>query len=59
MTSEAQKRAQERFDAENTVRVSVKLNRNTDADLIALLAKAESKQGLIKAALRAWGKNGD
>lgn len=59
MASEAQKRAQERFDAASTVRVSVKLNKNTDADLIRLLEKAESKQGLIKEALRAWGKNGD
>lgn len=59
MRSEALRKAQERYEAENTVRVTVKLNRNTDADLIALLAKAESKQGLIKAALRAWGKNGD
>lgn len=59
MASEAQRRAQERYDAESTVHVSVKLNRNTDADLIRLLEKAESKQGLIKQALRAWGKNGD
>lgn len=59
MVSEAQKRAQERYDAENTVRVTVKLNRNTDAELIEMLENAPSKQGLIREALRAWGKRGD
>lgn len=59
MVSEAQKKAQERYDAENTVRVAVKLNRNTDAELIEMLEKAPSKQGLIREALRAWGKRGD
>lgn len=59
MISEAQKRAQKRFDEKNAVYVSLKLNRNTDADLIDILERVENKQGLIKAALRAWGKNGN
>lgn len=59
MVSEAQKRAQERYDAQNTVRVTIKLNKTTDAELIEMLEKAPSKQGLIREALRAWGKRGD
>lgn len=50
--SEAQKRAQAKFDAENTVRVSLKLNRRTDADVIAWLEKQPSKSGAIKEAIR-------
>ena len=59
MVSEAQKKAQERYDAENTVRVTIKLNKTTDAELIEMLENAPSKQGLIREALRAWGKRGD
>lgn len=54
MTSEAQKRAQKKYDAANTVFIGIKLNRGTDADIIAALEKAENRQGLIKAALRAY-----
>lgn len=59
MVSEAQKRAQERYDAQNTVRVTIKLNKTTDAELIEMLENAPSKQGLIREALRAWVKCGD
>ena len=59
MVSEAQKKAQERYDAQNTVRVTIKLNKATDAALIAMLEKSPSKQGLIREALRVWGKRGD
>ncbi len=59
MVSEAQKKAQERYDAQNTVRVTIKLNKATDAELIAMLEKSPSKQGLIREALRVWGKRGD
>lgn len=44
---------QRRYDAANAVHVPLKLNRKTDADIIALLEKQPSKQGYIKAALRA------
>ncbi len=54
MVSEAQKKAQERYDAQNTVRVTIKLNKTTDAELIAMLEKAPSKQGLIREALRKY-----
>lgn len=55
-TSDAQKRAQARYDAQNAFRVTLKLNRKTDADLIELLENVPSKQGLIREALRAYGK---
>lgn len=53
-TSDAQKKAQARYDAQNAFRVTLKLNRKTDADLIELLENAPSKQGLIREALRAY-----
>ena len=39
-----------------TVRVGLKLNRKTDADIIAVLAAAPNKQALIKEALRAYNE---
>ena len=42
------KAAQERYDRENTIRVTIKLNKKTDAEIIELLSSAPSKQGLIK-----------
>ena len=42
----------DRWVAEHTVRFSIKLNRNTDADLITALEDAPSKAGMIKRALR-------
>lgn len=44
---------QARYDADNTVRVTLKLNRKTDADIIAQLEKQPNKQGYIKSAIRA------
>ena len=46
--------ARDRWVAENTTRVVIKLNHRTDADILAQLAAAESKAGLIKKALRAY-----
>lgn len=51
------KAAQERYDRENTVFVGLKLNRKTDADIIALLQKSDNKQGTIKNILRNFLKN--
>lgn len=48
MTSEAQKRASDKYDKENTVRYTIKLNKHTDADLIHALEKESNKQGFIK-----------
>ena len=48
---------QERYDAANTVRMSLKLNLKTDADVLAALdsqsAETGGKQGYIKRLIRA------
>lgn len=46
------KTPQERYDKENTMRVSLKLNKKYDADILEYLDKSGNKQGTIKAALR-------
>ena len=54
--SEARKRASAKYDAANAIYVSLKLNKGTDADIIAALeagaAKYGGKQGFIKALIR-------
>lgn len=50
--SEAQMRAQTKYDAENTVQIHLKLNRKTDADILERLDQVESKQGYIKELIR-------
>lgn len=40
------------YDARTAYKVGLKLNRNTDADIIEMLEAAENKQALIKQALR-------
>lgn len=52
MTSEAQKRASAKYDAENTVQIKLKLNKNTDADIIRKLDAVENKQKYIKDLIR-------
>lgn len=44
--------AQERYDANNTTRFYLKLNNNTDSDIIAKLNSVPSKQGYIKECIR-------
>ena len=44
---------QARFEKEKCTRVSIKLVNNTDADILAHLAKQPNKQGYIKALIRA------
>ncbi len=46
------KTPQERYDAAHTVQVKLKLNTTTDADVLAALASADSKQGYIKRLIR-------
>ena len=53
-TSEAQQRAAEKYDRENTVRMSLKFNKHTDTDILTALESSGNKQGLIKAALREY-----
>ena len=52
MSSEAQRKAVAKYDAENTMQVKIKLNRNTDADIIEHLKGIGSVQGYIKALIR-------
>lgn len=51
------KAAQERYDRENTVFVGLKLNKKTDADIIALLERSDNKQGTIKKILKEFIEN--
>lgn len=52
MTSESQIRAQAKYDANNTVRLSLKFNIRTDKDIIKWLWEQQSKQGSIKRLIR-------
>ena len=50
--SEAQLRAQAKYDAENTRKILLKLNLNTDADILDKLDSVGNKQGYIKSLIR-------
>ena len=53
-TPAANLRAINKFNKEKTTRVTVRLNKNTDADILAHLETlSESKQGYIKRLIRA------
>lgn len=41
-----------KFDKKNTVHFGMKFNKNTDADVIEAISKAESKQGFVREAIR-------
>ena len=49
---ESYRRAVEKYDAQNTVQFKMKLNLNTDADIIQRLNEVGNKQGYIKALIR-------
>ena len=53
-TRASQIRAAAKYDRENTKAVFLKLNKHTDADIIAALEIIGNKQGMIKAALREY-----
>lgn len=53
MATEAQIKAQAKYDAENTRQVHLKLNRRTDGDVLEKLDSVPSKQGYIKELIRA------
>lgn len=53
MTTEAQKRAQAKYDAANTKQIKLKLNLKEDADILAKLDSVSNKQGYIKDLIRA------
>lgn len=44
---------QAKYDAANTVQVKMKLNKKNDSDILERLEKVGSKQGYIKALIRA------
>ena len=41
-----------KYDKENTKRVYIKLNKNTDKDILAYLDSKQNKQGYIKELIR-------
>ena len=56
VTTEAQKRAQKKYDEANKDKfrmIHLKLNRETDADIIEKLENVDSIQGYIKQLIRA------
>lgn len=52
-TTPAQRAATERYDAKTKAGVYLKLNKNTDADILSKLDEVENKQGYIKELIRA------
>lgn len=52
MATEAQLRAQAKYDRNNTRAVLFKFNLKTDADILAQLDRIENRQGYIKALIR-------
>lgn len=51
-TSPAKRKANARFDKKNTKMIVVKLNKNTDKDILDLLESVDNTQGFIKQLLR-------
>lgn len=51
-TSDAQLRACAKYDKENTRKIVLKLNKTTDADVLAALACQVNMQGYIKRLIR-------
>ncbi len=51
-TSKALRKAVSKYDKQNTKQIALKLNKNTDQDIIEFLETTENKQGLIKELLR-------
>ena len=52
ITTKAQRKAIEKYDDRTAKRFCLKLNKETDQDIIAYLESAENKQGLIKQLIR-------
>ena len=51
-TTEAQARATKKYQKNNTRMITIRLNLNTDADIIRRLEEVDSKQGYIKELIR-------
>jgi hypothetical protein len=52
MATKAQIKAVDKFNREKTKSVMIRLNKSTDADIIAKLENVPSKMGYIKALIR-------
>ena len=52
MTSDAQKRANAKYDKANTKGIYLKLNKTTDANIIEYLSNQDNIQGYIKSLIR-------
>ena len=52
-TEEARRKATAKYDRHNTKQVKLKLNLNTDADILERLTRSGNVQGYIKALVRA------
>lgn len=52
MASEAQIFASMKYDAANTKRISLKLNKKTDKDILNKLSSVDNMQGYIKGLIR-------
>ncbi len=53
MPSEAQKRAALKYRATHTVKVTIELNKSTDADILEKLESVPNKAGYVKQLIRA------
>lgn len=51
-TSQAQKKASEKYDKANTKQIKLKLNINTDKDILDKLSSIDNMQGYIKDLIR-------
>lgn len=52
MATEAAKRAKKKYDQNNTKMISVKLNKNTDEDILEHMEHIQNKQRYIKTLIR-------
>lgn len=52
MVSDAKRKTNMDYDRKNTKLVGMKLNRNTDADILSFLEKQENIQGYLKRLIR-------
>ena len=59
MRSEAQKKADRKYEKNNVRRLTIKLNRNTDDDLIDYLEGIDNVQGFVKELIRQHIKSGN
>lgn len=51
-TSKAQLKAVERYNKEKTLTICIRLNKETDKDIIEILGSVNNKQGYIKDLIR-------